>query len=301
MNVRNAISFAMKYMNDWNKSIKNSKNRIFDSKLEARFLVSHCIQKGKDPNEILPLNLNLELNQRQEKKLQSLLEKRCKGTTPLSYLIGTQPFYGRNFNVSRNTLIPRSSTELLIETCLKLYSKEKEMNGNGNENKKRKPQSILDLGTGSGNILITLANEFNFDDGVENENSMILVGVDKSKKALKIAQQNIESLAKRKEQIKLVESSWLENEKTLFNLSPKFGFELIVSNPPYIPKTDKEKLQLDVVKKEPHSALFAGKDGLEAYRKLSEQIQRNIEKLNCKWLVLEIGEGQTNPIRKIFE
>lgn len=183
---------------------------------------------------------------------------------PIQYLIGYVNFYGNKINVNENVLIPRYETEFLVEKTIK-YCKEL-------FNNKIK---ILDLCTGSGAIGIAIKKEIDCD--------MILSDI--SKKALNVAKQNcIENNV----EIKIIQSNLLNNIEE--------KFDVIISNPPYIDK--KIKIMDSVYNYEPHLALFALEEGLYYYRKIFEQVKKN---LNEKFiLAFEIGYEQKEKLEKLI-
>lgn len=184
---------------------------------------------------------------------------------PIQYIIGTQEFYGRPFTVSPAVLIPRPETEHLVEAALALQPQ---------------PRRVLDVGTGSGILAITLALELPRAE---------LVAVDLSRAALEVAQGNAQALGA--ERIRFVESDLLTA------LEQGELFDCIVSNPPYVAET--EILEPQVQDYEPWSALFAGPDGLAIYRRL---IPEAVAYLNPGGhLLLEIGHGQQNAVAALCE
>ena len=201
-----------------------------------------------------------------EQKLFDELIKRRINREPISQILGKREFYGRDFVVSQDVLTPRPETELIIDAVKKLYVSGSKF-------------QVLDLGTGSGCILLTILQEFSNSKGV---------GVDKSQKALAIAKQNAYNFGVNDAEFVL--SEWCEN------LDKQQKFDLIISNPPYIPAPEKTTLDKDL-SFEPDMALFGGDDGLDAYRKIAQEI----EVLDFKFAIFEIGINQENEVIKIFE
>ena len=177
---------------------------------------------------------------------------------PVSYLLGYQDFYGYRYQVNKNVLIPRNETEELINYCLEYIKK--------NNYKKIK---ILEIGTGSGCICITLNKELN-KLNIDNE----ITSCDISNEALKVAKQNALIL---NSNINFIESDVFSN---LIN----YDYDLIISNPPYIEKN--EFVSKRVLNNEPHIALFSDETGLEIYKKIFSQINKFI---NLKALFFEIS------------
>ncbi len=191
-----------------------------------------------------------------------LLEKRIKEKIPMQYLVGYSYFMGEKFIVNEHVLIPRPETELLVEAVSKLPEK-----------------SILDIGTGSGCIAIM----------AQKITGMAVSACDISEKALEIARINAKTLCKKVEFI---------HSDLFSNISDKF--DIIVSNPPYIPKGELPNLQAEVALKEPHLALFTSDEkGIEFYEKIIEQSQNYLNKKG--YLAFEIGIGQSQNIVQILE
>ena len=210
------------------------------------------------------LVLEQEVNSKEEKLLTSYI-KRLKNNEPLAHIINSAPFFGFDFYVDENVLIPRMETELLVEKII-------------NENKNTKNLKILDVCTGSGCIAIALKK--NLDCKV--------FALDYSEKALKIAKKNAQN----------------HNADITFFRSDMFSevnetFDIIVSNPPYIQTDEIKTLQNSVKNFEPILALDGGKDGLKFYKIIAENAQ-NYLKENAK-LYLEIGYNQGLSVPKLLE
>lgn len=183
---------------------------------------------------------------------------------PSQYTKGWVEFYKLRFKVNENVLIPRPETELLVDEVLKYYTLHP------------KPYTLLDIGTGAGNIAISLACNLK---GYRTN----IIATDISKTALKIAKQNAE-LHGVEDKIEFIKSDLLENFN--YTLSPKPYTLIIVTNLPYIPSERIPYLDSSVKDFEPHLALDGGPDGFDLYRKLFQQISR----LHPKGAVLIIGE-----------
>ncbi len=189
-----------------------------------------------------------------DEKFMTLLKK--ANDVPVSYLLGYQDFYGYRYQVNKNVLIPRNETEELINYCLEYIKK--------NNYKKIK---ILEIGTGSGCICITLNKELN-KLNIDNE----ITSCDISNEALKVAKQNALIL---NSNINFIESDVFSN---LIN----YDYDLIISNPPYIEKN--EFVSKRVLNNEPHIALFSDETGLEIYQKmffLSPRMPKQIQDRKC--------------------
>lgn len=199
----------------------------------------------------------------------SLIEKRAQGV-PIAYLTGRREFWSREFMVSVDVLIPRPETELIVELCLAQM-------GSGNH---YRPYRILDLGTGSGVLAITL--------GLEWVNASI-IAVDKSQAALAIATQNSKQLGC--ENVLFVLSDWFSE------LDPQLNFDFIVSNPPYIAEEDLHLTQGDI-RFEPRSALVASDEGLNDIIKISTEASKRLA--NQGSLFLEHGYNQAKSVHDIL-
>jgi len=210
----------------------------------------------------------------QERQLKTLVE-RFKKNEPVSKIIGQKEFYSRVFITSQDVLDPRPETELMIDLAKKYVSAFP------------KPLKILDLGTGSGCILITLMLEVDnlVEGGIQSG-----VGVDISEPALSIAAQNVKKF-QQQERIHLIQSNWFSN------IPMESKFSLIVANPPYITQT--YPLDLNVLMFDPHVALFGGEEGLDAYYIIAKNIRQYLDKGGL--FMCEIGQGQENAVRDIFE
>ncbi|KAA0450562.1 MAG: peptide chain release factor N(5)-glutamine methyltransferase [Candidatus Thioglobus sp.] len=204
-------------------------------------------------------NKQYQLSKQEKNLLNGLIEKRKSGV-PFAYLSGKQGFYHLNFKVTTDTLIPRPETEILIDIALDLC--------------KNKPCNLLDLGTGSGNIAISLADK-NPDWQVS--------ATDFSENALAVAKQNATS------KINFYQGDW-------FAAVPNQTFDLIISNPPYIAENDAHLADL---KHEPIEALSAGKDGLEAIKIIIKQAPLHLNKQG--FLLLEHGYDQRKAIIEMLK
>lgn len=196
-----------------------------------------------------------------------LLVERRVLREPVSKIIGMREFYGREFQVSRAVLDPRPDSENLVELCLDL------IDSHG-------VQHLLDLGTGSGNLLLTLLAERRYLTGV---------GVDLSQEALDVAGRNAAALGLTR-RCELVRGNWLDPVPE--------PFDLVVSNPPYIETSAIDELQPEVSLHDPRQALDGGDDGLDAYRAIAAGIAG--PPLTCGLVAVEIGLGQELAVSDIF-
>ena len=254
MTIREAINQAIIMLK--NENIESPKNK-------ARILLETTLKKTK---EYILIYDNKEISN-EERNLYIKNVKRLILGEPLQYITGRQEFMKLNFFVTKNVLIPRQDTEILVEEVIKISEKI--------ENPK-----ILDLCTGSGNICVSLAKYIS---------NASIYAVDISAKALEIAKKNA-VFNGLKDKITFVESNMFEklnNEK----------FNIIVSNPPYIETSTISKLPKDV-QKEPKLALDGGRNGLRFYTIIAENAHKYLEKKG--YLCLEIGYNQKSKVQKIL-
>ncbi len=189
---------------------------------------------------------------------------------PVSRILGRRAFFGREFSVGRATLDPRPCSETLIEAALALADQ---------EGWRTRPIHILDAGTGSGCLLLTLLAEMELAHGV---------GTDISAGALAVAAENADRLGL-SERAEFAEARYLGGTRGTF--------ELVVSNPPYIPTRDIEGLEPEVRNHEPRTALDGGADGLDAYREIAAGLPRVVPR---GWALFEVGAGQADAVVDIL-
>ena len=254
MLVNEAIVFA-------EQELKKSNN--LNSRLDSEILVSHLINIPRE-NIYSKLKENLPSNKTEE--LQKLVSRRVK-KEPIAYILNTKEFWSTNFYVDRSVLIPRPETEVLIDLILSKI------------NYKQNYLNILDIGTGSGCILISLLKELIKAKGI---------GVDKSSKAITIAKKN--SISQKVDNRALFKNVNLEEIK--FDKK----FDLIVSNPPYLPDVSLKNLNSDIKLYEPKIALQGGVQGVDFLYKIID-LASKILKINGL-LGLEIGDNQFHILAK---
>ncbi len=253
----------MKISQALDEAVKNFKTAGIETpRLDTLILMEMVLGKGR---EYVIAHSEDELSSAQMKSFSVLSERRT-AREPMAHITGKKQFYGREFKVTPDVLMPRPETELLVEAALRLSPKHSEIN-------------ILDLGTGSGCIILTLIAELPKAHGI---------GADISNSALAIARENAYNLGIAN--VEFVKSDWCKN------LDLKNKFQLIVSNPPYIPNCEAKNLPAEL-SYEPDAALFGGDDGLECYRRLAEEISA----IDFNFAVFEIGIGQEREIEKIFD
>ncbi len=238
-------------------------NFVKSSILDSEILLSKVIQKDR---KYVNLNLDENLNEKSYNEFKKLIIKRSLGK-PIAYLIGKKDFWKFEFSVSEKVLIPRPDTELIIEEVLKM-------------SKEKSKLKVLDIGVGSGCILLSILKE---------KKDFYGVGVDISKKCIELSKLNAQNLDVTN-RVKFFKSD-IDN---FF-----YGkYDLIISNPPYIKKLDLKYLERDIIKYEPKLALDGGLDGVSEIRKVvnrsSELIKKNGQ------LILEIAFDQKNKVKKIL-
>ena len=236
---------------------------VLSYQLDSELILSKILRKSR---EKIITDLNRKITLRDTIRFRQFIERRSK-KEPIAYLLGEKEFWSKNFIVNKNTLIPRPETELMIDKIIKIYRK--------------KSINILDIGTGSGCIIISLLSELLNSSGV---------GIDISNKAILIAKKNKEknNITNR---LRLLKRSF----KNIYNCK----FDLIVSNPPYIDKRSLNKLEDDVRKYEPIIALDGGKDGLDVIEKVIYKA-KYLLKINGR-LALEIGNKQFRQVSRILK
>ncbi|KAL6065094.1 Release factor glutamine methyltransferase [Balamuthia mandrillaris] len=260
------------------------------ARLEASVLLMHAISKAPSPaagGRVLRSRTDLLALWRHRVPPATLelywdYVRRRTEAEPVAYITGRKQFWGRDFEVvEKQTLIPRPDSETLIECAVELYS----------PSTCAPPKSILDLGTGTGCLLLSLLHEFPTASGL---------GIDTNEVALTIAYRNADNhgLLSRCSFRNMDWSEHGENDIT----EP---FDLIVSNPPYIPSHDIPSLSASVRNYEPRAALDGGDDGLDAYRSIARQISRwqtrwSRQQNNQRFLLVEVGQGQAREVCQVF-
>ncbi|MFH1457215.1 MAG: peptide chain release factor N(5)-glutamine methyltransferase [Patescibacteria group bacterium] len=239
--------------------------------IDAEILLQHTIKKNKTYIHTHP---EFKLNKQQEKKYKKYIFLRKTGL-PAAYIVGHKEFYGLNFLVNKKVLIPRPETELLVEEALlKLKTK---------ITKHRKKINIIDMGTGSGCIIISIAKNI-IDKNIK------FYATDISKKALAVAQKNVK-LNNIYNKIKFIKSDLLKNINSKLYLQNS----ILIANLPYLPDNFNKKN----LKYEPACALYAGKDGLYLYYRLFSEIKKS--KYKPEYILLEFGCNQARELKKIIK
>ena len=255
MNIQNAISKGKMIL---------SEKKIKTAELDSEILMSKAINKEK---KFLILNFNNEIPKENLNIFNDLVNQRSKGK-PIAYLLKKKEFWKNEFVVDRNVLIPRPDTEILVEQALELTKNKNKLN-------------LLDVGVGSGCVLLSILNE---------KKNFYGTGIDICGKSLSICRVNSHKLGLKK-RIKLFKSN-IDNFQ--------YGkYDLIISNPPYIKKYDLKCLDKDVIGFEPKQALDGGIEGLSEIRKVISKSSELIKKNG--FLILEIGFDQKNRVKQILQ
>lgn len=240
---------------------------IDDARADARLLVAFALNK---PPVFVRMHFDSEIEDDAAEKIEAFKRRRLN-REPVSKIIGTRGFWRLDFKVTQDVLDPRPDSETLIEEILK------------RKTDKTAALKILDLGTGSGCLALSLLSEYL---------NASAIGADSSEKALQIARENAESngLAAR---FKTVQADWNKS-----GWSDTFGtFDIVISNPPYI--GDDEPLDPEVAFYDPKQALFAGADGLDAYRALFPVLGELLAENGLA--VFEFGKGQHEAVKALAE
>ena len=233
---------------------------------EAKWLLAGAL--GRE-NSFITLNPLYSPSSEEERKIQEWLKRRIKGE-PLSRIKGVREFWSLPFHLNKHTLDPRPETELLVEGVLSWVGNHKDF-----------PWRILDLGTGSGCLLIALLHELKHATGI---------GTDINEGALSMAHSNA-TLNNVQARARFQLGNWGDTLKG--------PFDIIVSNPPYIPLTKIKTLEKGVLNFDPPQALFGGEDGLDCYRILSREIKPLLSSQGLA--VFEIGQNQRREVEALFQ
>ncbi len=254
MNIQTALKKGQSKLRD---------NNILSAQLDSEILMSKAINKDK---KFIILNLNKEIKKKNLSYFNFLISERVK-SKPIAHIIKKKDFWKYEFVVNKDVLIPRPDTEVLIEEVLELTKNKNELN-------------ILDIGIGSGCILISILKE---------KKNFIGTGIDISNKSLKISYANSHKLGINN-RLRLFKSN-IDN----FSIGK---YDLIISNPPYIKKNNLKCLDKDI-NFEPKQALDGGFDGLSEMRKVISRSSKLIKRKG--YLILEIGFDQKNKVKEILK
>jgi release factor glutamine methyltransferase len=255
MNIGNAINEASRIL---------EKNKIKSAKLDSEILMSEVIKKDR---KFIILNSEQKIEKNSFDDFKNLINKRSNGK-PIAYIIGKKNFWKYEFEINENVLVPRPDTELIVEEVLRF-------------SKNRNKLNVLDIGTGSGCILLSILDE---------KKDFFGIGIDISKKCLDLSKKNALGIEVHN-RVKFIKSD-VDN----FNYGK---YDLIISNPPYIKQVDFKYLEKSVVNFEPKLALNGGIDGLSEIRKVIKKSSELI-KIGGKFF-LEIGFDQKNKVKQILK
>ena len=246
------------------KAFKELKKRnIKTAMLDTELLMSKAINKDR---EFIILNLKNEIDEKDYQYFQKMINERSKGK-PIAYLTNKKFFWKYEFDIVENVLIPRPDTEILVEQVLNIYKNKNKIN-------------FLDIGTGSGCILLSILKE---------RKDFFATGIDISDDAIKICKINAYKLGV-KNRVKLFKSD-------IDNFS-NGKYDLVISNPPYIKNLDLKYLEKDVSRFEPKQALDGGLDGISEIRKVIKKSSELIK--NGGKLILEIAFNQKEKVRQLL-
>ena len=240
-------------------AFKLSHSGIESAARDSRVLTAYALEV---PISDLSLKINDKVSANILSKLEKLILRRIN-REPISKILGRREFWGRTFCINKNVLDPRGDTETLID-----YVIEKPV------------KKVLELGTGSGVIAVTLACAWK---------EVQVTAVDISEDALLLAQINAEKFNV-ENKIQFLKSDWFENVEGIF--------DMIISNPPYIGWVEQDKISAEVKKYDPEIALFAGYDGFDAYKKIIPSLSKFLNKDGL--VVLEIGASQSSQVKDIM-
>ena len=243
------------------QKLKNT--NIKTAMLDSEILLANSINKSR---EFIILNSNYNLKKTEYDYFRNMISQRSKGK-PVAYLINRKFFWKNEFFVNEKVLIPRPDTEVIVEQIFKIY-------------KKRNKINFLDVGFGSGCILLSILKE---------RKDFFATGIDISRSALEVCKINAYKLGV-KNRVKLFKS-----DIDKFYLGK---YDLIISNPPYIKNVDLKYLDKDVIKYEPKLALNGGLDGISEIRKIIKKSSELIK--NGGKLVLEIAYNQKNEVKQLL-
>ena len=233
--------------------------------LESRIILAHAC---KTSQEKLLLKLEDNIDSEQQELASKFLEMRLQHT-PIAYITGYKEFYDHNFMVTPDVLIPRSDTELLVDVIVERYHKHNNI-------------SILELGVGSGCIIITLMNLLKVAGAV---------AVDKSLDALEVARCNVRNILGDNAHLELCHSDW-------FAQVPSEQYDIILCNPPYICHSEQQEMAQETLLHEPHMALFSEDDGLAEYRRIAQGAGGVLA--DGGRIFLEVGWQQASAVKQIF-
>jgi release factor glutamine methyltransferase len=263
MTALEALNWATQYLRD---------HRIEKPRLNAELLLAHAVTVSR---EGLYIHLRDPLGEEQERVLEELVKRRVSGE-PLQYILGHQEFWSIDLNVGPGVLIPRPETEVLVEEALSILS----------ANPFGESPSVLELGTGTGAVSIALARE---------AGALFLFATDVSSEALIVARRNARE-AGVSERIAFVQGDLFSPFRLLDGRGP---FDLVLSNPPYVGRSEMAGLAREVKDFEPTVALDGGEDGFVFHHAIVSQSPGYLRRGG--WLLLEVGGGQAERVSEMME
>ena len=249
--------------------LKIGTNMLRDKKIDS-YQIDTELMLAKIANtsrEKILINDNINIDNKKVKNFKKMLERRGNSSEPMAYILNKREFWNTDLFVNKDVLIPRPETELIVDKLKEIF--------------KNHSPYVLDVGTGSGCIIISLLEELKKSKGV---------AIDISHMALRVARKN----AKKNKTFKRVNFQ-RKSIESFFNKK----FDLIVSNPPYIPRSQLKNLMKDVKFFEPKLALDGGNDGLDVIKKVIYKSKRILKIKGL--LALEIGNGQYSKISQILK
>ncbi len=255
---------------NWGTEYLKSKG-IDEARLTIELMLCHVLKcKRVD----LYINFEKPLTKRELEELKVLITRRVK-KEPLQYIIGKTEFMGLEFKLTPDVLIPRPETEVLVEKVIETVKKEF----------LNVPVKVLDIGTGSGNIAISLAKFL--------KDKSFIVGIDVSEKIIEVANENANLNGV--ENVQFIQFDLFDE-----NFASKFKnqFDIIVSNPPYVAIDEFESLQDEIKNFEPRIAITDGANGLSFYRRIADVGKEIIA--NTGFIFVEMAYGQFEKVKKIF-
>lgn len=229
----------------------------------AELLLRHVLKMERSS---LLANLHMPIAEEKQELFAEAVHEHAEGR-PVQYVTGSEEFYGRQFLVNEEVLIPRPETEELVENTLK---KIKASFPPGQD------LALADIGTGSGAIAITMKLECP---------RLHVAAADIAAPSLSVAAENAANLG--------AEVEFIEGDLLLPFIDQGRSFDIILSNPPYIPQSDQSAMSLVVTEHEPHRALFAGQDGLVFYRRFMEQLPKAVRRPGLIGFEVGAGQGET--------
>lgn len=257
MNIKELLVYAV-------KTLEKTSNSAY---LDSRLLLSHSLKISFEE-----LILNYErIVKKEDKEIFLKLLSRRQNLEPIAYILEEQGFYKYKFYVNKNVLIPRPETELIIENFITDYKK------NFNNQKIK----ILELGTGSGAIAVSLKKECN---------NLEITATDISENALNIAKKNADK--NNTGDINFIKSDWYKS-------IPQSKFKYIISNPPYIDIEEEDIMSIETKKYEPHLALFSEQQGILSYKEIINQASKYLD--SDGKILLEIGYNQGKKVGDILK